>query len=116
MAISEYVFADILQTGVRSVSWAMGAGDVGRRVNLSGLPDRTVHVIGATFGTLTLRGSNLTAPDETNDDDWFDMTDPQGNELTFAANGGSLIAPNPIWISPITTGGSDYTCAISATE
>lgn len=100
---------------VRRVSWALAGGDTGKRVSLAGFPDRTVQVT-ATFGSATLRGSNLADPSDATAGDWFNLTDPQGNALTFTAAGGELIAENPLWISPITTGGSAYVITIVAAE
>ena len=96
---------------VVSVSWSLAAGDTGKPVNLANFADKTVQVT-ATFGSATLRGSNKAAPDDATAGDWFDLTDPQGNALTFTAAGGDVIAQNPLWISPITTGGSAYVITI----
>lgn len=97
-------------TGISGVvynTWSLGAGDTGKRVNMAEYADKTVQVT-ATFGSCTLRGSNKLSPDDTTAADWFNLTDPQGNALTFTAAGGELIAENPLWLSPITTGGSGY--------
>ena len=103
--------SDTVISGVTSVTWSLGAGDTGKPVLFAQYPDRTVTVT-ATFGSATLRGSNKAAPDDTVATDWFNLTDPQGNALTFTAAGGELIAENPLWISPITTGGSGYVVTI----
>lgn len=95
----------------RSYSWSLGAGDTGKPAPMSEYPDKTYQVTG-TFGSLTLRGSNIEAADDTNAAHWFTLHDPQGNDLTLTANGGALIAENPLWISPITTGGSGYVITI----
>lgn len=97
--------------GVKSVSWSLGAGDTGKPVRFAAYPDRTVQVT-ATFGSVTIRGSNKPAPDDAVAGDWFNLTDPQGVALTLTAAGGSLVAENPLWISPITTGGSGYVITI----
>jgi len=105
-------------TGTMVVSWSIAtAGDTGVRTpaEFSSYPDKTVHVTG-TFGSVTLRGSNLANPSDATAGDWFNLTDPQGNALTFTAAGGKLIAENPRWISPITTGGSAYTISIVGSE
>lgn len=87
-------------------------GDTGAPVTMHEFPDKTVQVTG-TFGSVTLRGSNKAAPSDATAADWFNLHDPQGNVLTFTAAGGALIAENPLWISPITTGGSAYDISIS---
>lgn len=97
---------------VHHVTWSITTGgDTGVRADMSGYPDKTVHVTG-TFGSVTIRGSNLENPNDATATDWFNLTDPQGNALTFTAAGGKLIAENPRWISPITTGGSAYTIGL----
>ncbi len=94
-----------------SYSWALGAGDTGAPLNISKYPDKTVQITG-TFGSVTLRGSNKENPNDATAGDWFNLTDPQGNAITLSAAGGELIAENPLWISPITTGGSGYVITI----
>lgn len=101
--------------GVTRISWSLGAGDTGKAVNLANFPDKTVHMT-ATFGSATLRGSNLATPDDTVAGDWFNLTDPQGTAITLTAAGGKLVAENPLWISPITTGGSAYVITLTASE
>lgn len=92
-------------------SWSLGAGDTGAPLALYTFPDKTVTVTG-TFGSVTLRGSNKENPNDATAGDWFNLTDPQGNAITLTAAGGELIAENPLWISPITTGGAGYTVTI----
>ena len=89
--------------------WRLAAGDTGQKGTgaFGGYSDKTVQVTG-TFGSVTIRGSNKANPNDATSGDWFTLSDPQGNDLTFTAAGGSLIAENPLWISPITTGGSGY--------
>ena len=97
-----------------AVSWSIATGgDTGVRtpVEFANYPDKTVHVTG-TFGSVTLRGSNLANPSDASAGDWFNLTDPQGGPITFTANGGKLIVENPRWISSITTGGSAYNIRI----
>ena len=99
---------------VRKVSWALASGDTGKPVNLSEYPDKTLQVSAASYGSVTLRGSNKDAPDDTVATDWFNLTDQLNNALTFTADGGKYVAQNPLWVSPIATGGSGYTVAIIA--
>ena len=89
------------------VTWSLGAGDTGKPYMMANYPDRTVHITG-TFGSVTLRGSNKAAPDDATSTDWFNLTDVQGSAITLTAAGGEVIAENPLWISPIATGGSGY--------
>jgi hypothetical protein len=103
--------SDTVISGVTSASWSLAAGDTGKPVLFAQFPDRTVTAT-ATFGSVTLRGSNKAAPDDAVAGDWFNLTDPQGNAITLTAAGGKLIAENPLWISPITTGGSGYVVTV----
>lgn len=100
---------------VNTVAWALGAGDTGKAVSMANFPDKTVQVTG-TFGSVTLRGSNKAAPDDTVSGDWFNLTDLQGNALTFTSAGGKLIAENTLWISPITAGGSGYSVMVTGVK
>ena len=98
-------------SGIFSYSWSLAGGDTGKPVAMATFPDKTWQAL-ATFGSVTLRGSNKAAPDDTVAGDWFNLTNPQGVALTLTAAGGSLVAENPLWISPITTGGSGYVITI----
>lgn len=113
-SVSATINGDVI-SGVKSVSWALAAGDTGKPVLFAQYPDRTVQMTG-TFGSATLRGSNLAAPDDATAAHWFNLTDPQGNAITLTAAGGELIAENPMWLSPITTGGSGYVITVVGKE
>lgn len=91
--------------------WNLGAGDTGKAVSMATFPDKTVQFTG-TFGSVTLRGSNLANPLDATATDWFTLSDPQGVDLTFTAAGGATVAENPLWISPISSGGSAYTVSV----
>lgn len=101
-------FQHVGKTDVVSAVWALAAGDTGKKASLSMYPDKTVHVRASSWGSITLRGSNKLSADDTVASDWFTLSDPQGNDLTFSANGGALISEAPLHISPVTTGGSGY--------
>ncbi len=105
---------DVIDSVV-SFTWSLGAGDTGKPVRFANYPDRTVQITG-TFGSVTLRGSNKANPDDATAGDWFNLTDPQGNAITLTTAGGELIAENPLWISPITTGGSGYVITVVGTK
>lgn len=86
------------------VSWAnLASGDDGFPVGPYPGADRSVQVTG-TFGgsTVTLQGSNdLTSP--TN---WFTLSDPQGNPLTWTSSRLEQISEYPLWMRPVVVGGT----------
>lgn len=94
--------------GVHECAWtgllASPELDTGDPLDASSLSDKTVQVSG-TFGTggsLQVQGSN----DKTN---WFILTDPQGNPLTFTAAGIEQVMENPKWIRPAINAGDANT-------
>lgn len=118
MATVSYVFVKGPDMGQGFITrWAnMATADVGGAVKVGGSADKTVHVYAANVGgaSITLRGSNLENPDPTVAADWFIMHDENGDDLTFTAVGGHLVAESPLWISPLVTGGTavDVTVAL----
>ena len=90
-------------------TWAsLGADDDGSAVPIPGAADKSVHVTGTFDGTsVTLEGSNVPTPSA--DADWFTLTDPQGDALTFAAAGGNIVIENTLWIRPHGSGGGGST-------
>jgi hypothetical protein len=99
------------KTGVVKATWTLAAGDTGQKVGFSMYPDKTLQVTG-TFGSATLRGSNLDLPSDVTAADWGTLSDPQGVDLTFTAGSVAVIAENTLWVSPITTGGSGYVISV----
>jgi len=96
---------------VMTLTWAtMGNADTGTAAAVPSYSDKTVHITG-TFGsaTVTIQGSN----DNVN---WTTLTDIQGTALAVTADDISLIAENPLYIRPITAGGTgtDVDVIISA--
>lgn len=93
-------------------SWTLALGDVGTPVIMGAHSDRTVHFFG-TFGggAVSLRGSNKPAPDPSVAADWFPLTDPKLNtpleNITSAS--GYVIYENPLFISPVVSGGDGTT-------
>lgn len=69
--------------------------------------DKTVQITG-TFGpgTLTLQGSNVPIPGA---NDWFTLTDPQGNGIAKTAASGETVVESPLWIRPIVSAGDGTT-------
>jgi hypothetical protein len=59
----------------------------GSPVELPGWPDRSIQLTGTlgTGGAVTIYGSNRAQPNLANDDDWFVLTDPQGNNIVLNA-------------------------------
>lgn len=94
---------------VKSGLWLLGQDDVGQRVKTAEYSDRTIQHIGGYSGgaSLVWRGSNLLDPDESTPADWFTLhAAHDGLELTaLTANGGGVLLDNPLWISPLVSGG-----------
>lgn len=92
----------------RTMTWAsLGDDDVGDVLNLIAhhapdYPDKTVQIIGTIWAsaTLVLQGSN----DGTN---WTTLHDPQGGDLSWTVGTSiiDVIAENPLFIRPSTSGG-----------
>ena len=85
---------------VAITTWSdVAAGDTCEPIRLGVWSDRTVQV-GGTFGgaTVSIQGSN-------DDIEYFTLTDPQGNPLTFAAAGLEAIIELPAFLRPTITGG-----------
>ena len=105
MAIVEGVLTNP-RKGIYKQFWeALLNGDTGTTLTAPNHPDKTVQVVG-TFGaggTVILEGSN------NGGDDWFTLTDPQDNVLSFTAAGGKVIMENPGMIRPNVTGGDETT-------
>lgn len=99
--------ATITMTAARETSHArvytwetMGNADTGTPLQTVGAADKTVTVTG-TFGsaTVTIQGSN----DGTN---YLTLNDQSDNALALTAAGIALIAENPLYIRPVTSGGT----------
>lgn len=94
----------------RLVTWTpLANGDSGSAVSLSEFTDRSAAVTG-TFGaggTLIIEGTI----DGTN---WFTLTDPQGNNLSFTSARLEAISEATVQIRPRVTAG-DGTTALTVT-
>lgn len=83
------------------VQWpAMGNGDTGTAVAMSGGSDRSVQIAG-TFGgaTVVLEGSN----DGTN---YATLTDPQGNAISKTTAAIEAVSELTRYVRAVTTGGT----------
>ena len=108
MAVQDYTFTEGAGKTYRHV-WTITDGDTGDPAEIPGATDRTVQVTG-TFGgtTITLQGSLEETP--TN---WFTLTDPLGNDVTFSAAGAVTIMENATWIRPSESGGSSVSVEVT---
>src|SRR5579871_5058282 len=92
----------------RLATWAaLANGDTGQPLELGDYASKTLSVTG-TFGaggSVTLKGSN----DGTN---YFALTDPQGNALTFTAAGAKSVTELPRLIRPECTAGDGTTAIV----
>lgn len=87
--------------------WTLGNADTGVASDMFRWADRTVQVSG-TFGgaTIVIEGSN----DKTT---WFTLNDNAGLPLSFTAAGMKLMLENPIYVRPVSSGGTGTSVAIS---
>lgn len=86
--------------------WSLADNDTGVAINMAEYSDRSVQVTGLTADSLAIHGSN----DGTN---YVLLTDPQGDALTFAANGLRQIAEATAYIKPVRTGTADVTIVVT---
>ena len=87
----------------------------GQAVEMPGSADRTIQFTG-TFGaggTVSLQGSNALAPVAGDDNDWFPLTDPQGNAISKTAAGGEAVLELTRWVRAKVSAG-DGTTSITA--
>jgi hypothetical protein len=88
---------------VKTITWEnfTAADDVGEHLITAHYSDKTVTVFGnfGSGGSMKMEGSN----DGVN---WFDMTDPQGNALTFTAAKMEMLQENPLYVRPKMTAGT----------
>lgn len=82
--------------------------DRGAKTEIGAYSDMSVQATGTFTGSLALKiqGSNKESPNEANDDDWFTLDDPQGNEISLTAVGGIQIGTIARWVRGAATAGS----------
>lgn len=89
------------------VSWVLAAGESGDPFVMPAYADRSIQITG-TFGgaTVTFEGSNQSADAPTV---YATLTDPQGNNLSFAAAGLKAVSEMTRVARPQVTGGDGTT-------
>ena len=116
MAVIKSTSITTLHTNASALQWlGMKQGDVGAAVVGAQYSSKTVHIHG-DFGTgaaVTVRGSNMEAPDVSNPEHWFPLTDDLSNQITKTARGGCNISESPLWISPACGAETDGSAAIN---
>jgi hypothetical protein len=91
--------------GMCEVVWpALTTSDVGGKVSLARLADRTVQ-LGGTFGgaTISIQGSLVVDPGES---DWLTLVDSSGLNLSFTSVGIQSVMQQTLWVRPKVVGGS----------
>ena len=71
------------------------------RFDAGKLSDKSVHVTTTGGSTITIQGNNSTGTAG-----WVGLVDPQGNAVTFAANGIEQLLENPRFIRARSSGGA----------
>ncbi len=96
------------QQGTAVANWTgLTGGDTGEPFKFSNLADKTVQVFGTIGAAITIEGSNdprvISDPGSAV---WETLTDFLGNNISYVANGMTVIAQAPIWIRPNCAAGS----------
>ena len=76
--------------------WTLTTADpTGEAITYPGASDRVVQIVASNFGsaTVVLEGS-------LDGENWFTLTDPQGNVISFTADGGELVIENTLFLRP----------------
>lgn len=81
------------------------AGDVAAALKIGHRERATAHFVGTFGGAVTLRGSNLVAPDPATAGDWATMTDRQGNNIAPTAAAFEGLQDIPLWLSALAAAG-----------
>jgi hypothetical protein len=83
----------------------------GSPIAMPGWSDRSIQLLGdlGTGGAVTMYGSNKAAPDESDDDDWAILTDPQGNNIALSSLKVEQISELTRWVRPKITAGNGST-------
>jgi hypothetical protein len=86
-----------------ATSWVMASGDTAAPLSFSQFTDKSVQVSGVFGGaSVAFAGSN----DGVN---YFTLTDPQGNPLTFTTGKIKSVTEATVYCLPIVTGGDGTT-------
>lgn len=100
------VFPNLTAGEVALVAWSMAQGDTAVPFALAVYADRTIQVDGVFGGaSVSIRGSN-------DDVNYYTLTDPQGNALSFSAGGLETIMELPYYVKPVIFGGDGTTALI----
>lgn len=103
-----------LETRALHVKWAtLKANEAGAPFSLHGGPDRSVQVTGNFSGNATLywEGSNNVFEQSP---DWFTLTDPQGNPLSFATARLEQVTEYTRWVRPrVAAGDANASLAVN---
>ena len=98
-----------LENRALHVEWVgLKAGEAGAPFSLHGGPDRSVQVTGNFSGTAILywEGSNNVFEASP---DWFTLTDPQGNPLSFSTARLEQVTEYTRWVRPRVAAGNPDT-------
>jgi hypothetical protein len=97
----------------RIVTWAAltTTNNYGSPFEMPGWSDRSIQLIGTlgTGGAVTLYGSNVAAPDLTDDDDWAILTDQSDNNLALSTLKVEQVMQLTRWVRPKITAGDGST-------
>lgn len=99
---------------IKAGGWQdLASGQAGSRIPVAEYADRTVQTHGDYSGsaTIQMRGSCMADPDPETPAHWFAVhAAHDGAEiLGLSATSGAVILENPLWLSPLVTGGNGST-------
>jgi hypothetical protein len=106
--------SDAIANDIKTGGWqAMTSGTAGDRLKAAEYSDRTVQTYGTYSGgaTISMRGSCMANPNPDTATDWFVLhAAHDGSALSgLAATAGAVLLENPLWLSPLVTGGDGST-------
>lgn len=99
---------------IKAGGWpSIPTAQAGERIYVAEYADTTIHINGSFSGSATaaMRGSCKDLPDPDTAGDWFTLhAAHDGSELSgLDANTGAVLLENPLWLSPLVTGGDGST-------
>lgn len=117
--VRDFTVTTVNRDTVKCTWTGLDGDDSGMAVDLSGYPDKTVHIYG-TFdsATVTLYGSSdaLALVDRaagtlfgSKTASWIALADPQGNSIAKTAAAIETLMETPQFICPVVTGGGGST-------
>lgn len=94
---------------VKLFQWTLASGETGDEIIIPRFSDVTVQAINVAGGAITIQG----ALRETGTD-FAGLSDPQGNAISFTADGIETVLENVFRLRPVAAGGASGTIVVMA--